>query len=259
MPPNLPFTELTPALISLAFMISLRVIPVIALVPMGRQHFHWQIRITLVVLTTLLLTSFHSDNQALLAWTGDSYIPPIPMMVSELLTGLALGASILVAIEGIQLGAQWMGLSSGVSFKTTNHQSAIAKFVSLATLAALVASGLHRVVITAILDCYTWIPPGTLQWDSPEGIWHQHISMTLTWSFLLGLKLAAPVMIAMLAVNLTTGWISRQSPHFHQFVIGIPANTAILLVVIMMTLGTVTLAMQQEITTVLDRITQQLF
>ena len=30
MPPNLPFTELTPALISLAFMISLRVIPVIA-------------------------------------------------------------------------------------------------------------------------------------------------------------------------------------------------------------------------------------
>ena len=66
-------------------------------------------------------------------------------------------------------------------------------------------------------------------------------------------------MIAMLAVNLTTGWISRQSPHFHQFVIGIPANTAILLVVIMMTLGTVTLAMQQEITTVLDRITQQLF
>ena len=223
MPSNLPFTELTPALISLAFMISLRVIPVIALVPMGRQHFHWQIRITLVVLPTLLLTS------------------------------------ILVAIEGIQLGAQWIGLSSGVNFKTTNHQSAIAKFVSFATLAALVASGLHRVLITAILDCYTWIPPGTLQWDSPEGIWHQHISMTLTWSFLLGLKLAAPVMIAMLAVNLTTGWISRQSPHFHQFVIGIPANTAILLVVIMMTLGTVTLAMQQEITTVLDRITQQLF
>ena len=82
------------------------------------------------------------------------------------------------------------------------------------------------------------------------------ISITLTWSFVLGVKLAAPAMITMLAANLTMGWISRQAPQFHQFVIGLPANTAVLLTVVMLTLGTITLAMQQEITSILTLITQ---
>lgn len=82
------------------------------------------------------------------------------------------------------------------------------------------------------------------------------MSMTLMWSFVLGLKLAAPAIITMLTANITMGWISRQAPQFHQFVIGLPANTAVLLTVVMLTLGTITLAMQQEITAALNLVTK---
>ena len=115
---------------------------------------------------------------------------------------------------------------------------------------------MHRLIVCALLDCYTWLPPGSFHLKTLDASWFENISTTLTWSFLLGFKLAAPAMITMLAANLTMGWISRQAPQFHQFVLGLPANTAVLLTVVILTLGTITLAMQQEITSVLNRITQ---
>ena len=123
-------------------------------------------------------------------------------------------------------------------------------------LAGLIAAGMHRLIVSALLDCYTWLPPGSFHLQTIETNWFENISITLTWSFILGVKLAAPAMITMLAANLTMGWISRQAPQFHQFVIGLPANTAVLLTVVMLTLGTITLAMQQEITSILTLITQ---
>ncbi len=250
---------ITPELISLALTISLRILPMVILIPLGRVHFHWQVKLAMSLLLVLLLTAFHSNNAELLNITQQQILPPLPILIGECLIGLALGATILVTIESIQLGAQWMGLSSGVSLRNQDNQSPLAKLVSFTVIAGLITAGLHRIVIAALLDCYSWLPAGSLSMDSFSGEWIQHLSTTMTWAFVLGIKLASPIMITMLAANLTTGWISRQAPQFHQFVIGIPANTAILLTVVMLTLGTVTLAMQQEITLMLDRVTSPLF
>lgn len=250
------FTEFSQTLITIALLIGLRVVPVVILLPLGKHPFHWQARLALGILLTALLTTFHSENATLLAEIGSTVLPTLDIVISELLTGLGIGTSILIAIEGIQLGSQWIGLSSGISLRGNNNVSALAKLIWLTVFAGLVTAGTHTLVISALLDCYSWLPIGSFNLKTLGTDSFISISTALTWSFVLGLKLAAPVMITMLATNLTMGWISRQAPQFHQFVLGLPANTAVLLTVVMLTLGTITLAMQQEITSVLNRITQ---
>jgi flagellar biosynthetic protein FliR len=248
--------DFTQTLAAITLLIGMRVIPIVILLPLGKHPFRWQAKLAICFLLTALLATFHSQDATLIAPLGNSSFPSFDLVVSELLTGLAIGTSILIAIESLQLGAQWIGLSSGVRLRGINNESALAKLIWLTVLASLIAAGMHRLIVSALLDCYTWLPPGSFHLKTLDASWFENISTTLTWSFLLGFKLAAPAMITMLAANLTMGWISRQAPQFHQFVLGLPANTAVLLTVVMLTLGTITLAMQQEITSVLNRITQ---
>ena len=248
--------DFTQTLAAITLLIGMRVIPIVILLPLGKHPFRWQAKLAICFLLTALLATFHSQDTTLIAPLGNSSFPSFDLVVSELLTGLAIGTAILIAIESLQLGTQWIGLSSGVRLRGINNESALAKLVWLTVLAGLIAAGMHRLIVSALLDCYTWLPPGSFHLKTIETNWFENISITLTWSFVLGVKLAAPAMITMLAANLTMGWISRQAPQFHQFVIGLPANTAVLLTVVMLTLGTITLAMQQEITSVLNLITQ---
>ena len=244
------------SLIGIALLIGMRVTPVVVLLPFGKVQFHWQLKILICALLTTTLTVFHGDNPKLLSAVATSILPAFDIVVSELLAGLAIGTSILVAIEGVQLGAQWVGLTSGVSLRGNNNQSALATLIWLTVLAGLITAGVHRLAIAALLECYDWLPIGSFHPDTPSSDWFASMSVTLMWSFALGLKLAAPAIITMLAANITMGWISRQAPQFHQFVIGLPANTAVLLAVVMLTLGTITLAMQQEITAALNLISK---
>lgn len=242
--------------VGIALLIGVRITPIVVLLPFGKLQFHWQIKILMSVLLTTILTIFHSDNPELFGVTAPSILPSLDIVLSELLAGLAIGTSILVTLEGVQLGAQWVGLTSGISFRGNNNQSALATLIWLTVLAGLITAGIHRLAISALLECYIWLPVGSFRPESVSDDWFASISMTLMWSFVLGLKLAAPAIITMLAANITMGWISRQAPQFHQFVVGLPANTAILLTVVMLTLGTITLAMQQEITAALSVIAE---
>ncbi len=246
---------ISPTWVALALTIGLRIIPLVLLLPIGKNQFHWQARLILSLLLIVLLTTFHSGNPDMTGAAETPLIPPLNTIISEILAGLAIGVSILIVVEAIQWAAQWIGLSSGVSLRGANNESALAKLVSLTVLAGLIAAGLHRLFIAALLDCYNWLPVNSFSIERLDSGWPTQLSAALTWSFVLSVKLAAPAMITMLAINLTMGWVSRQAPQLHQFVLGIPVNTAVLLTVVMFTLGTVTLAMQQEITMMLDLLT----
>ncbi len=244
------------SLVGIALLVGMRVTPVVVLLPLGKVQFHWQLKILMCVLLTTTLTVFHSENPKLLAVVSTSMLPSLDVVLSEVLAGLAIGTSIIVTLEGVQLGAQWIGLTSGISLRGNDNQSALATLIWLTVLAGLITAGIHRLAIAALLECYIWLPVGSFRPESLSNDWFASMSMTLMWSFVLGLKLAAPAIITMLTANITMGWISRQAPQFHQFVIGLPANTAVLLTVVMLTLGTITLAMQQEITAALNLVTK---
>ncbi|MBT5885184.1 MAG: flagellar biosynthetic protein FliR [Planctomycetaceae bacterium] len=240
--------------------VACRMVPIVLLLPLGRMHWNWKTKIVLAVLLTALVTPVQHDSglfapflnppNATSAGVTNS-LPPMNLLISEGITGLALGTAILFVVESILIAGQWLGMTSGVPLKTTTQSqignTSIGMLVSLITVAVLLTSGMQRMLITALLDSYQWLGVGELSVTQEPDHWFDQAAVVATWSFTLALRIVLPVMIIMITVNLALGWISRQSPALNHFVIGIPLNTFVLLGAVMLTLGSAMLAMQIEI------------
>jgi flagellar biosynthesis protein FliR len=259
LPPELlEFGETIPLTTSL--IVACRMVPIVLLLPLGRVQWSWKTKIVLAILLTALVTPIQHDSELFTPFLNSpnatstgvtNSLPPINLLISEGITGLALGTAILFVVESMLIAGQWLGMTSGVPLKTTTPSqignTSIGILVSLITVAVLLTSGMQRMLITALLDSYQWLGVGELSVTQEPNLWFDRAAVVATWSFTLALRIVLPVMIIMVTVNLALGWISRQSPALNHFVIGIPLNTFVLLGAVMLTLGSAMLAMQIEI------------
>jgi len=259
LPPELlEFGETIPLATSL--IVACRMVPIVLLLPLGRVQWSWKTKIVLAILLTALVTPIQHDSELFTPFLNSpnatstgvtNSLPPINLLISEGITGLALGTAILFVVESMLIAGQWLGMTSGVPLKTTTPSqignTSVGILVSLITVAVLLTSGMQRMLITALLDSYQWLGVGELSVTQEPNLWFDRAAVVATWSFTLALRIVLPVMIIMVTVNLALGWISRQSPALNHFVIGIPLNTFVLLGAVMLTLGSAMLAMQIEI------------
>ena len=259
LPPELlEFGETIPLATSL--IVACRMVPIVLLLPLGRVQWSWKTKIVLAILLTALVTPIQHDSELFTPFLNSpnatstgvtNSLPPINLLISEGITGLALGTAILFVVESMLIAGQWLGMTSGVPLKTTTPSqignTSVGILVSLITVAVLLTSGMQRMLITALLDSYQWLGVGELSVTQEPNLWFDRAAVVATWSFTLALRIVLPVMIIMVTVNLALGWISRQSPALNHFVIGIPLNTFVLLGAVMLTIGSAMLAMQIEI------------
>ena len=93
--------------------------------------------------------------------------------------------------------------------------------------------GVHHVFIRAMVDSYALIPLGG---------WHMSSDLivflidTTAGIFILGIKLAAPVMVALLATSVVLGIMARSFPQMNIFMISFPLNIGLGFVVLGVTL-----------------------
>jgi flagellar biosynthetic protein FliR len=71
-----------------------------------------------------------------------------------------------------------------------------------------------------------------------------------------GVRVAAPVIAALLLSNLVTGLISRTLPQINVLAIGLSINALAMLVVLALTIGSAGLIFQNELTTVALRLSR---
>ena len=84
--------------------------------------------------------------------------------------------------------------------------------------------GVHHVFIRAIVESYSLIPVGA--WHMSGGLIHFLIAAT-SGLFVLGVKLAAPVMVSLLAAGVVLGIMARSFPQMNIFMISFPLNIGI--------------------------------
>ena len=86
----------------------------------------------------------------------------------------------------------------------------------------LIGAGLDRVLLEALVRSFVAVPPGTAVLHAESA---RAIAMMAGGIFLAGLQLAAPVMAAALAVEVTVSLVSRLAPQLPVQVVGIPLKT----------------------------------
>ena len=156
-----------------------------------------------------------------------------PMMVliaREAAIGLSLAFVMRLLIAGAEFAGHLTGYQMGFSYGATiDPQSGVRStmlatlYGSLATLAFLAING-HHMLLRALGASYAGVPIGT---GAVDVSLVKSVSDMLGLVFIVGTRLAAPIVIVLLIVELGIGLISRASPSLTFMVIGYPIRIVI--------------------------------
>lgn len=167
----------------------------------------------------------------------------------EFILGLILGFSTQVMFAGIQLAGQIVGQMSGMQmadlFDPNFDQSisVFARLFDLTTTAVFLLIGGHRQLMGVLMELYRVVPPGG---GTPRTDLFQFAIQLTGQSFALGLRAAAPIMMAVLLSVLVMGLISRTLPQLNILAVGFSLNSVVVLAMILLSIGTIGWILEAE-------------
>jgi flagellar biosynthetic protein FliR len=212
-----------------------------------------------LVLTMLLLPSVAE------ATPGDSLPRPDHLVdlaiaiAREGLIGMLIGVTIQLIVTGLQLagevisGTGGMQLGEAVDPTTSSSMPTLARLVGLLVTAVMLAVGGHRVLLQVLMDSFQALPAGQVVLDDSM---LTLVIDQLAAGMASGLRVAAPVIAALLLSNLITGLVSRTLPQINVLAIGLSINALAMLVVSALTIGSAGLIFQDELGAAVDRLSR---
>jgi flagellar biosynthesis protein FliR len=159
---------------------------------------------------------------------------------------IAIGFSLAFVLRALIAGAEFAGHLSGqqIGFNygaTIDPQSGVRNnmlatlYGSLATLGFLAINGHHQ-LLRALAESYAGLPIGVGHL-SPSIV--QSVNDIFALVFIVGARLAAPIIVVLLLVELAVGLISRSSPALSFMVIGYPIRIIVGLMLLAALIGTI--------------------
>lgn len=157
------------------------------------------------------------------------------LIFSELILGLILALAVQFIFAGIKTGGQVIGFQMGFSMinladPTSGEQAGVTSILlyQVSFITFLAFNG-HLYLIKALAESFELIPPGGLVLSATLGQLILQLSLTM---FTLAIKVAAPVMVSLLLVELTLGLMGRAAPQMNLLMLGFPIKIAVGLVFI---------------------------
>ncbi len=152
------------------------------------------------------------------------------MVLGELLLGLILDLAVRILFAAVQTGGSLIGFQMGFSMinvvapLTGTSDVITAQFLYMVSLLVFLAVGGHLHLLRGLALSFQLVPPGAL-FISPV-LTHQILSLS-GQIFVLGLKVAAPVMVAVFLVDLALALIARAAPQMNVLFVGCPLKISV--------------------------------
>lgn len=164
------------------------------------------------------------------------------VIAREVAIGLSLAFVMRALIAGAEFAGHLSGQQIGLSYGATiDPQSGVRNnmlsilYGSLATLGFLGING-HHALLRALAQSYAGLPIGTGHLNaSILGAVREIFSLV----FVVGARLAAPIIVVLLVVEIAVGLISRASPALSFMVIGYPIRIVVGLTLLAALIGTI--------------------
>ena len=235
MVPLLPFPS--PREVIFFMLVLSRVAGIFAALPVfGGQRM--PVRIKAVIVFMISLVCFPTLSVSIPQVPDDAFSLAL-LALSELMIGLTLAFITQIIFAAVEFSGQIIGMQMGLTISsiidpTLGTQAQIMSVVQtlFATLMFLTLS-IHHYFIHTIIDSFRIIPLGG---------WHlsgeliNFLVMRTADIFILGIRLAAPVMVALLLATVALGIMSRAFPQMNIFMLSMPLNIGLGLVILGSTL-----------------------
>lgn len=214
-----------------------RVAGLMAIAPvLGHRLVPVQLRVLLTLLLAYFLFGFTGVSSV---EVGDSLWTLAGLAIREFGFGMLLGFLFQILFLGVQFGGGVIGYQIGFALvnvidpSTSTNISIIAQVkLLIATLIFLMIDG-HHVILQALFESFRLVPLGHVSFHQ---IAADGIVRFAGETFMIGIKLAAPVVVTLFITDLCLGILARTMPQMNVFIVGFPLKIGVGLFILATTL-----------------------
>jgi flagellar biosynthetic protein FliR len=212
----------------------------------GSMEVPMRVRALLVFALALLVTPSQAAQRAEAATLIDYGV----LVGGELAIGLVLGLGVQILFLAPQVAGQLVSQMSGIALADVFNPSldseipVFSQLLYFFSLAIFVIIGGHRLVMAGLLETFEVIPPGQA---SLLATFSESFTTLVAQSLELGLRAAAPTVMALLLATLIMGLISRTVPQLNVMSLGFGVSAITTMVVLSASLGGVAWALEGRV------------
>lgn len=154
----------------------------------------------------------------------------VRIVISEAAVGLLMGLSVRVVLEGMQVAGQLAGAQLGFSLaaiidpQTNIETPVLAVFHQMVALLIFLQLNVHHWMLRAIVKSFDYVPVDTAVMTLATV---RELIRAAGAMWLIGVQIAAPILLATMLVDVTVGFLSKASPQLPALFIGISAKSLI--------------------------------
>lgn len=147
------------------------------------------------------------------------------LVAAELMTGVLLGLVATLVFHAVEYAGQMVGLSIGLAIVNVldpvsgAQVSIVSRVYGLFALVVFFAIDAHHLVLSAVLDSFQIVPIGGSLFAAGTFMQVLQIAGDI---FVVGVRLAGPVLAVMLVTEISMGLVVRTVPQMNIFIVGFP-------------------------------------
>jgi len=145
--------------------------------------------------------------------------------IGEMMIGASIGLGLTLLLLGAEVAGLIVGRQAGVAlanvYDPVQNQdvSVVGQVYSITMIVLFLLVGGHRATMAALLDTFTVIP--LLSFGADDTVLVLLVEM-LAAAFMLGIRLAGPVLIALFMLGIALAFLSRTMPQLNILTVGFP-------------------------------------
>lgn len=199
----------------------IRIGAILAAMPMlGSRSLPGQVKAGLATALALVLVPFVGAA----SWPADTALFLLGL-IAEFLIGLMIGLAVRSLFASFEVAGELVGSQMGFSIVqlfdpvTSHNVPLIGQLHTVLASLIFLSLNAHVLVVHAIGESFRLIPPFGARLSETVG---DEVVRLFQGGFLVALKLAAPVLVATLVVNLVLALLGRTVPQLNVFVLSFP-------------------------------------
>ena len=159
-----------------------------------------------------------------------SVITMFLMLGGEIVIGLFLGMVARFLFNTLQTAGMIIAYQTGLASAVINDPTAaiqgalFSAFLGIVGVVVIFESGLHQLILGAVVDSYGVFTPGDLP---PLGDFSNAAARVVADSFELAMRMAAPLIVVALVFYLGLGLLGRLMPQMQVFFVALPMQIAL--------------------------------
>jgi flagellar biosynthesis protein FliR len=209
-------------------LIFVRLATILAITPFyGEKGVPMQLKLGLALILAIAVSPLVTDDVPL---EIDSLFGFGVAFLQSLIAGLIIGFIPLLLFAGVQFGGELSGFQMGFGITSVLdplsqvRMSLIAQFEYIIAFLIFITINGHLYLLKGIVYSFQVVP--LIGASFPEIFAVSFIEMTKQL-FIIGLKIAAPIMVAIIVTNIGLGILGRTMPQMNIFIVGFPLQIGI--------------------------------